>query len=700
MSFNNRYGNGANQVPVDKVCQSTQVDRRNFLGIVGAASVISLAGCMGDTGDQDDTSSPITEEPWPPSEARVGGSLSVAVPFEQPGRDPAIARPAGEQMITPLLYDNLVQFATRGGETYNWLAKSTTQTTGPANFWPADYLEYARAYEIVNFEGSEPQFDLNKSNLVLAIHPDDETTLSNQEFAVGDSVRLLTRTEAAAAAMDGRYATKLDVTLWEGIHFHNGEELTAGNVISSYDRLAQSDLAAEQFESFLAAEAPDGPEGYEVTLYAHTPVIFPGLALQPLAIFPSAHLDLSPGALDPGADKIPIGCGPYRVAEWESEKVRLVQYEDYWLKDVGLSSFEWWNKEDAVPQFPNAPVVEEVSIEQMGEYNTRYTAITTDEVDVAFGFTPEDLSKFLSDDEYDEVGLSATGDGETAALQLPVAAETETPLAIQECRQAIAAAISREQLFNSVNEWWAGPALVPVPPEAYVFEDRFLHDLVEEPWVPSAEANLERAKNYLDASDLATPVEFTIAVDMENAKLGNLATELAESLSETGYFAVDVQPTAAILDQSSFGDPHIVEEFAEHNAALLIEGRPGYDPDAFVREFHHPESFGSCCNHLHPPGTFDWIDAIDEANRELAQQEPRNRTTEVYIDLWMTVIETAGTIYLLDSSSPYVFRIPNINNAGPSSDPDTRLERLLYNPYQEDLGYIDDEDLPLLENTE
>lgn len=138
-----------------------------------------------------------------------------------------------------------------------------------------------------------------------------------------------------------------------------------------------------------------------------------------------------------------------------------------------------------------------------------------------------------------------------------------------------------------------------------------------------------------------------------------------------------MKPITEFLDQSNGVEHNVVERFAENDATMLFGCRPGYDPDAYVRKLHHPDEFGEGCNYLHPPGTFDWVEEIDEANREFAQLEEEIRKSEMYVDLWKKVIESAGTIYLLYSLSLFVSRRHAMNSGPPSSDPDFRLQTMM-----------------------
>ena len=193
---------------------------------------------------------------------------------------------------------------------------------------------------------------------------------------------VLTVNEAGDAVADGTYGMQYQFTLHEGIEFHNGEELTAQNVVDTYNRYENSQVSAYIWNNFLFAEA--GDDDYTVNLYAQRPS---AEALRNITTFvlPSDHIGLDDGALDPREGTDPVGTGAYEFSSFTDEETFAVEKSDsYWLEDVGIQNKDWF---DGPGDFPNAPEIDTVEHQVVPEESARCSAIESGEIDITTRLT-------------------------------------------------------------------------------------------------------------------------------------------------------------------------------------------------------------------------------------------------------------------------------------------------------------------------
>lgn len=276
--------------------RAPQLNRRRLLqGLAATGIAASAAGCFGGGDEEEaDPDEAREEEQADLDEIVEGGTLTFSLPTDSIGNyDQAQSTQAADSVVFEAVYDGL-QRVTTTGETLNWMASSFEVSDVQDVSLPADYTSYMGEYEIASVsDRGIATFELGSDNLVLARHPDDAEAVANGDLTAGDTMRLLTRNESGDAVDDGVYGMKIEASVHEGITFHNGEELTAGNVVSSYDRMVGSTNEGQQFESFLHARATDGADGYDIEMYAVEPDADADVSVPPFWIFPSDHIDVT-----------------------------------------------------------------------------------------------------------------------------------------------------------------------------------------------------------------------------------------------------------------------------------------------------------------------------------------------------------------------------------------------------------------------
>ena len=117
----------------------------------------------------------------------------------------------------------------------------------------------------------------------------------------------------------------IEFTLRQGILFHNGEELTADDVVASLEYVRSYPDASAFHQSLVSAEVVDR---YVLTIYTGEPnaTLFADLAIHGNFIMPKS-------LIDSGHDftAVPIGSGPYIFEEWRSGDFLQFTAFDYYF---------------------------------------------------------------------------------------------------------------------------------------------------------------------------------------------------------------------------------------------------------------------------------------------------------------------------------------------------------------------------------
>ncbi len=143
-------------------------------------------------------------------------------------------------------------------------------------------------------------------------------------------------------AEDGSY---LEMTLREGVTFHDGEPFDAEAVKANIERgqtIEGASVAAE-LEVIESVEVID-PMTVRFNLNG------PGASL-PLVLSDRPGMMVSPAAFDnPDLDRNPVGAGMYRVTEYQEDALIVYErYEDYWDPDAaGVARIEFVIQVDSV----------------------------------------------------------------------------------------------------------------------------------------------------------------------------------------------------------------------------------------------------------------------------------------------------------------------------------------------------------------
>ncbi|GAB7018432.1 ABC transporter substrate-binding protein [Halostagnicola bangensis] len=660
------------------------INRRRVLQGIAAAGVAGVAGCLGGNGDEEvDIDAALERNEVDVDEIVEGGRLEFAIPRSSiSDYDQAQSTQAEDSVVFEAVYDGLLT-TNSDAESYLWMAEE--YEADEANDVSAtDYEEYMIEVEPAEVEDGIPVFDLDDdTNLVLIQHPDD---LPAED---GESIRVITRDEAADAVADGVFGVRVEGRLHEGIEFHNGEELTAENVVRSYDRYVGSDNQGQMFDSFLHAEATDGDDGYEFELYAQDPDAAAFIELPPV-IYPSDHFDVPAGELDPRDDEdmVPIGTGPYEVAEFEeSQQLLLERTDNYWVEEVGLENIPWY---DGPAEFPEGPVIDEINIRFVDDSTGRSNALEDGDVDIAYELPSEARNNFHTSDDYVVSATEALG---FKFMQFPMDdTDTGGAFAEREVRQAVSALIPRQQIVDLVEQGWGDPAQVPFPsPAADLGTAQEYDEIVEEDWAYNVEPDVEEAEALLEEASVETPVEVVIETNSDDDERVDKMELVVDELNDSGLFEAELETPAELGDWTSelYTDEARTDN-AERNAPTVIGLAGTPDTHGFIEAITDPDNYNGCCNFFLAEGVLpdEFVDQLRGCRFGVDVAEDQDARRAAYDEFWPEYADMcANTIvdYSLNTGTT------NADVVGFNVHPQTQiiLSYALYNPADEQIIYLD-----------
>lgn len=199
------------------------------------------------------------------------------------------------------------------------LLTATALTAPPALAGKAnDTLVYASDSEPENVS---PYHNSLREGVILARNVWD--TLLYRDPATGDYKPML------ATAWTWVDPVTLDLTIREGVRFHNGDPLTPEDVAFTFNYVLtpEARVVTKGNVDWMKSAEVTGKNSVRIHLKAPFPAALEYLA-GPTPIFPAAYFKKV--GLD-GFSKAPVGSGPYRVVGVENGRgVKMERFEGYW----------------------------------------------------------------------------------------------------------------------------------------------------------------------------------------------------------------------------------------------------------------------------------------------------------------------------------------------------------------------------------
>ncbi len=648
--------------------------RRRMLGALGAAGITTLAGCPGGSGNGTEEGGGETQTqaqrqtatPSAVDEIVEGGTLNVGLTSNPNSFDPPYSSGVPSTLVQNYFFESMVA-SDQQGNLYPWLAESY-EVADVQETDRTEYADYMTTAPVTTNDDGVPIIDTPEQ--VVVQHPEDSLTDSAGNPV--DEVRILLRDGAFEAATDGVFGMRLRYNLYEGVTFTNGEELTAENVVRSYDRVENSQISAQIFNSFLAAETVDD---YTVNLYAQVPDAEAERAI-PYFVFSTEQVDLAGGDLDPRQGNPPIGTGPWNFESFEDgSSFRISRRDDYWMEDVGVENKEWF---DGPEGFPNGPVLDEINHRFISEGTQRAAALQENEVDVAHGLTASAQTNFQESSDYQTKVVETGGYN---FIQYPVQVP---PFDQQEVRRAVNHLIPRQRMVDNIEQGWTRPAWIPLAEIAYG-SGTTDPEALEEDLRPLNEFDPQRAQELINEADVETPIEVQLETNSNNQNRVQKTQAIAQAMNATDLFDANVETFEFGDLLGRIQDP----TYYEQGNIVLIGLSATFNPGSFVGATHDFDNFAQCCNFQRV--NFESInEGIDEARFDIDVVGDSQERASRYDELFREVVELSANSYV---DIPTTVAVHNNDVNGFDSYPFTEgmYSYATYAPQSQQITYIDRE---------
>ena len=419
---------------------------------------------------------------------------------------------------------------------------------------------------------------------------------------------------------------KMGITLHlqEGVTFHNGDPMTAEDVVFSFSRVAASPGAAAMMSviDFDGVEAVD-----EYTVYVPTVRVSGtmGDTLSNLFVLNKNTYD-DEAAAGGGI----TGTGPWKVTNWQSGVSASYQaYEDYW---------------------GGAPILKTLDIRIITESSVRMIELENGTVDIYKGAAATDIAR-VNNGETQEVKVWKANSSQ--AIHYMGFNLAQEPFDNELVRQAVCYAIDSETLtlavFEGIGE--VGSSLLPG-------NMWYSPDLPEELQYPY---NPDKAKELLAEAGYADGLTVTLNVD-SNVYRTAMAELLPSMLSKAGItLEVNYMETAAYNSYM----------MANNDYGLFL-GNFGnlYEPSGALSRLLSANNAaeGGSSGYWHYAGT-EVSDTIDDLMAQAGAEEDTVKRAKIYEELCTVWAENALSrpiadfydVNLVSESLEGMFYSPNIN---------------------------------------
>ncbi|ANG84421.1 ABC transporter substrate-binding protein [Microbacterium aurantiacum] len=378
--------------------------------------------------------------------------------------------------------------------------------------------------------------------------------------------------------------------LRDGVTFHDGSEFTSEDVVYSYRRIIDEQLAnAWKFAAITDIAAPDD-DTVVITVAQPTPNLLSNLGgFKGMAIVQQENVESG------DITTAPIGTGPFSVTGYSSgDRITLAANSDYWGGAPELAGLEY--------RFISEPA-------------TALAALRAGDIHWTDVVPPQQVSELESDDTV-QLGLTPSSDYWYLALN-----EAREPWSDVRVRQALAYAIDRDAIVQAVSYGTAALNQLAIPEQSvwYTEYDEYSTDL------DTAQALLDEAGFTGGTLDLLATSDYPETV--------TAAQIIASNLEPLGIDVEIRQPDFSTwLDEQNTG-----------NFDMLMMGWLGnIDPDDFYYAQHHTDGASNAQKYSNAE-----VDALLDAGRIETDPEARK---ELYAEAATIIADEVSYIYLYNPS--------------------------------------------------
>ena len=398
----------------------------------------------------------------------------------------------------------------------------------------------------------------------------------------------------------------------KGIKFHEGQELTAEDVVYSL-KMAAKYPAANPGWDWIDWENITAKDEYTV----HIPYIYPCfLTLSEFAC--SNIVILCKETCEEYGDEISQhanGTGPFKVGEWKiGDHLNMDRFDDYWGE---------------------APALKQIVLRFIPEGSQAVIELETGGVDLVLDVPPLEVDRLREAD-----GMKVVEGTATVLDYLHLNTENEYFDDVR-VRQAIAYALSTEDILQGVYHGVSEIAYSCIGPDIVGYNG----DYEGENWPYGTKANIEKAKELLTEAGYADGFSVKMEVDEDVNRIA-VSEVVRNNLEQIG---IDV--TIQSQDYATF-----VDKILNGKADLFMNGvnANSYEPDfAMYKRWHSSNAYDGGLNYTRYSN--DKFDALLDEARLIPELKDRVPLYQEAQEIWINEVP----------SIPYYVR-PNLCAANES----------------------------------
>ena len=386
-------------------------------------------------------------------------------------------------------------------------------------------------------------------------------------------------------------STVYTFTIRDGVTFHNGNPMTADDVVYSLKRAAglldgQDAALVAELDGIKSVEVKDGK--VVVTLESSNSEL---LSYFTAAIIPDEVSDI-------GAT--PIGTGPFKFDSYTiGQDVTLLKNENYWI--------------------PELPYIDKAVFKITADMDAGLIELQNGTIDIFPYLTPDRTSQL--DPNSFEIQQKGSNMVQIFALNNSV-----KPLNDKRVREAICYAINRDDLIKVTMDGAGEPLTTAMSPAMGKYYDTSLDGTYKQ--------DIEKAKSLLAEAGYANGFDLTITVPSNYLVHVNTAVELKSELS-----AVGINCTINQVDWATWlSDTYQGRNFESTVIALTSN----YAPYDVLNRYQTNES-GNFINYSNPK--------VDELMAQILLETDDAKKVDYYHQVLGLLLEDSASCYLQDPAN-------------------------------------------------
>jgi peptide/nickel transport system substrate-binding protein len=286
--------------------------------------------------------------------------------------------------------------------------------------------------------------------------------------------------------------------LKKGVKFHNGQELTAKDVVFTFKSLLEDSFISAKKGSFKEVKDIEAIDDYTVKFTLHEPYSS--------FLINIAAIGILPCGISSDFNKNPIGSGPFKFIQYKTDEELVVESFDNY--------------------FEGKPRVNRLIIKIVPDAFTRMLELRKGSIDLAINNIPEDMVSSLAQDPHLQV-IKKIGSNYSYIginIQDPI-------LKHREVRQAIAYAINRKSMIKYLLKGLASPAKGILPQGNWIHEE----DVISYEYNPKLSQNLLDQAGFFAPDGSGAKYRFTLTCKISNNKRSrDIAIVMQENLRRVG----------------------------------------------------------------------------------------------------------------------------------------------------------------------